>query len=478
MVSRADLMSPMVIMAEDYILTAVPTRETDDRRLLPFFVVLLFLLCAAMWSLVVPPFEAPDEPGHARYVNFLIEHHRLPLAGEEAPGEAHQPPLYYGLAAAAAAFSGLGMIDVAVERNPAFRWYGGTSENKYLHAESETPPLGGSARVLHRLRLLFVVLGGITVLLIYATGRRAGLPPDRAAMAAALAAFIPQFTFISGTLNNDNLANVLAAACLACLVAGVTGRSGRGGLGAWVGAGLLAGFGTLTKFTGLAMIPCGLVALALARGSGSRALASKAAAFLAPALCLPIPLLVRNALVMGDPLGAGAQVATLPQLLDRKSLLSAYFVSEFPTVLFTSFWGVFGWMSFRLPAYFYMVCLLITLGGLLGLLFDRGRIGAAGVGRLFGAVIAVQVAQVVVYNMTFTQAQGRFLFPVLGPIAIALGVGLTGGLTGRLTGAPAGRLAPGWRGWPYVLIGLLAAGNLCILRFVVLPGYRAAAGPA
>src|SRR4029453_7190472 len=123
---------------------------------------------------------------------------------------------------------------------------------------------------------------------------------------------IPQFSFIAGSLNNDNLANLLSAGTLACLVLGM--REGSG-VRAWALAGLLAGLGLLTKFTGLAMIPCALLAVWLRRDSGR---VRAAAALLAPGLLIPAPLLIRNAIVLGDALGAGAQVRTLPNLLDPK----------------------------------------------------------------------------------------------------------------------------------------------------------------
>ena len=43
-----------------------PDRRSVALHLLP---AALFLLCAAAWSLAIPPFESPDEIGHARYVN-------------------------------------------------------------------------------------------------------------------------------------------------------------------------------------------------------------------------------------------------------------------------------------------------------------------------------------------------------------------------------------------------------------------------
>jgi len=443
--------------------------------LLPL-VLSLFTLCAAAWSLVVPPFETPDEPGHARYVSFLMENGRLPRAGVEAPGEAHQPPLYYALAAAAARCAGAERIVVSPERNPRFRWYGGTEESKYLHPAGESPPLSGDARALHWLRLLSVVLGAATVAAIHRMGLAALGDPVQAAVAAALAAFIPQFTFLSASLNNDTLANLLSAGCLACLVMALS--STTAGAGLWLAAGVLAGAGILAKFTGLAMLPCGLIAIFLAGRRRGKSVWRETAAFLSPALLVPLPLLARNLMVMGDPLGAAAQVETLPQLLDRKTLLSPYFVTEFPLVLFRSFWGVFGWMSFLLPWWFYAGCLALTLAAIVGLT----RRGTPDPGRdirlLLAGAIAIQVAQVVVYNITFTQAQGRFLFPVLGPIVLLIVTGLSGLVRPKGDGPPHPLPAPWPALWPWLLVALLACANLCLLRFLVAPAYGTAAGPA
>ncbi|HEY3174759.1 MAG TPA: DUF2142 domain-containing protein [Candidatus Polarisedimenticolia bacterium] len=437
--------------------------------LLPCLTTVLFLPCAALWSLAIPPFETPDEPGHARYVNFLAAGGRLPLAGEEAPGEAHQPPLYYALAAGVARVGRLGEIPVEPVRNPRFRWYGGTQENKYLHDAAESLP------PLRRLRLMSVAMGAGTAALIYLMGAGSGVLSLRsAAIAAAAAAFLPQFTFISASLNNDNLANLFSAAALASLTAAMR-RPAR--LAPWGVAGSFAGLGLLAKFTGLTILPCGLIALALARRAARREAqpappARAAALFLFPALLIPAPLLLRNVLVLGDPLGVSALASTLPNLLDPKNLASAYFLTEFPVVLFESFWGRFGWMSFRLPAVLYLGALAATLAAAMGLALRwLRRVDALQPSQvLFAAAIAIQLAQIVAYNLTFTQAQGRFLFPVLGPIAILLCSGMTE-LARRLGGV---RMND-WRG--AILIAALAAANLCILRFVVMPGYQTAAAP-
>ncbi|HET9480738.1 MAG TPA: hypothetical protein VFP98_03195, partial [Candidatus Polarisedimenticolia bacterium] len=134
------------------------------------------------------------------------------------------------------------------------------------------------------------------------------------------------------------------------------------------------------------------------------------------------------------------------------------------SVLFRSFWGTFGWMTLRMPEWVYAAALMLTIGAAAGLAVMRRDEVTRRLHLLFGAAVAMQVGQVVVYNLTFTQAQGRFLFPVLGPIAVLLVAGLSE--TARLLRAP----AIGDKG-AAVLTGLMAAANLLILRLVVQAAY-------
>jgi 4-amino-4-deoxy-L-arabinose transferase-like glycosyltransferase len=442
--------------------------EAGRRRLQVALVAALFATCAALWSLSIPPFETPDETGHARYVNILMYKWSLPVPGEEAAGEAHQPPLYYALAALTARVSGLDPIPVAPELNRTFRWFGGSSEAKYRHAGSEIPPLTGGARSLHRLRLLSVAMGVGTVLLVYLLGVNASASPGIAIVAAALAGFTPQFTFISASLNNDNLANLASAASLACLSAAVR-RPSR--IGAWTAAGVFAGLGLLAKFTGLMLLPCGIVALVLAwRGLGSstserlNSVDRPAVAFFLPALAIPAALFWRNYLTLGDPFGVGSTIENLPALVERKSLTSIYFLQKFPSALFRSYWGTFGWMSFSMPDLIYAGFLALSLVALLGLFLLRPDDAIRRQQLLLGFAITGQFAQIVAYNLTFTQPQGRFLFPVIGPIAVLICSGLTE--VGRRLRIP----PPGATGI-YLLITAMAIANFGILRYIVIPGY-------
>jgi hypothetical protein len=61
-----------------------------------------FAFVAAVYALLVPPFELPDEPDHLAYVNFIAARGALPNQYNPAQAvlrEGHQPPLYYALCA-------------------------------------------------------------------------------------------------------------------------------------------------------------------------------------------------------------------------------------------------------------------------------------------------------------------------------------------------------------------------------------------
>ena len=433
---------------------------------LPSFVVLiLFLVCATLWSITIPPFETPDETAHARYVNFLAEQGRLPVAGSEARGEAHQPPLYYALLAATGEAFRLLPIPLEPPRNGSFLWYGGNQQNKYLHGEDEVPPFSGSLRSVHVLRLISVLLGAVTVLLIHRMASRF-LAPAEALLAAGLAAFLPQFTFVSASLNNDTLANMLCAGAILLLVRAMEAPRNT----FWIGSGVLTGIALIAKFTSLVLIPCAVLCIAMvARSRRTRghtfAPFRAGACFLAPVVAIAAPLLIRNAMAMGDPLGMAAQTATLPNLLDRKALLSSYFFLEFPVVLFESFWGRFGWMSLRLPDLLYLALVIPVVCGAAGLVLLMRSRGTTGRHMLLAVIVSLQLAQIVVFNLTFTQAQGRFLFPALGPIVVLMVMGWLA--LGRRCGLP----APG-SGASLIAVAMMALANLGVLFCFVAPAYR------
>src|SRR5262249_12297019 len=161
-------------------------------------------------ALIVPPGYAPDEPAHFEYARQIAETATLPILRPGTSGyEAHQPPLYYLLAAA-----------VYRALAPA-----------------------GEAAARHGLRALSIALGAGTIVLGWATAR-AIWPRDRV-MPLAVAAFplaVPMHVAMSAAINNDALAEAVLSALLLVLVRGVVAGFGPGLTalaGALLGAALL-----------------------------------------------------------------------------------------------------------------------------------------------------------------------------------------------------------------------------------------------
>ena len=67
-----------------------------------FALILAFLILAGVYSFITPLYESPDEVGHFSFITHLLTSRSLPVQRVGALGEAHQPPLYYLIAALAA----------------------------------------------------------------------------------------------------------------------------------------------------------------------------------------------------------------------------------------------------------------------------------------------------------------------------------------------------------------------------------------
>ena len=110
--------------------------------------------------------------------------------------------------------------------------------------------------------------------------------------------------------------------------------------------------------------------------------------------------------------------------------LNAYLQQAVKTT-FHSFWGQFGWMEARmgdaLPSVLIWIALLIiaALSGLVMRLTQPSDDAVPGtIWITFGMVIAVTLVQYVVYNLSFVQFQGRYLFTAIIPFALGMALGV------------------------------------------------------
>lgn len=434
-----------------------------------------FVLCAGLFSLTIPVFEAPDEPSHAAVARYILRHRNLPVQGPDFPlgQEASQPPLYYLLGALLLGLSPAPELAPVWERdrNPhvTFARFGLDLENRNLFAHpNESFPYRGDILGVHLMRLLSVALGAVTVA---ATFRLAAeIFPDRPALpalAAALVAFNPQFVFISGVFNND--AGIAAASALALWLA-IRRLGGPRPVLESAALGLAVGAGVLMKLSGVGLL--GLVAgtflLELLLGRDLRQVTKDAGIIYGVAALTAGWWFIRNWALYDDPLGWNMLLAASWAMIRPEPL----YPLEAGRLLWDargSFWGLFGWANIPLPAWGYLLTDLLGLVGLAGLvglgreiLRRRDRVAGARLVLLLGWVTVVGLALVRWVQVNAAAHQGRLLFPAAAAVGVGLGAGLDW-LMGR-----AG-LARALRG--PVLAALGCGANLAVLTGVILPAY-------
>jgi 4-amino-4-deoxy-L-arabinose transferase-like glycosyltransferase len=432
--------------------------------------LIAFALLAGAYSVIVPLYEAPDEPAHFDYVRHLVEEHRLPIQKEGALSEAHQPPLYYVIAALVSSVADFDDPAGTQQVNPQFVWggRGGAEHNAALHHTAETFPYRGLALAAHLCRFVSVLSGLVTVFFTYAlAGEIFPGQEHLALLAAGLVAFNPQFLFISGAINPDSMAAMWSTVALWQMVRLLREPlHGRG----WTLLGLLIGLAVLSKsstFT-LGLMAAGIL-LFTARRQRSWSLLWKGVLAVGIASALVSGWwFVRNQLLYGDPLGWQTFVRTYAVHL-RESPFSLAEVRWFIRTQFRSYWGVFGWMTVQAPEGFYRAILALCALSLVGWgkWAIRREWSNLGAGQRGGSVIlasfplmqeAYQLRAVTVFNPAWYQ--GRHVFPMIAPVAVLLAAGLFHLLPDR------GRIVVSL----VTTLGL-AATAIWILRFLIVPTY-------
>ncbi len=364
---------------------------------------------------------APDERQHANYVQRLLDGGGLPVFDPKDPNlyetyQSHQPPLYYVLAAGWCRALGIDRVDV---------------------------PEAGFA-----FRLFNVLIGAAGVWGLFLAGRWLQGREETGLLAAAIGGLLPMGCALSGAVSNDPLLITLCTYSMAFLIRAVSERPGRGDLW-WAAA--LAGLAMFTKTSGVALVPALLVGgWMVGRRTGARVATLGPTAL---ALAIVSPWWVRNTLLYGDPLAAGAfqqafgGAMQASQGIERVGL--AGYWAEVLRGTWCSFVGVFGYWDIWLDATVYGIAALVTavLALLAVLRWRSERPAALAVAAVFGLVVALLFVR---FNMQYFQAQGRYLYPAIAAIAVGLAFG-------------AGRL-PGGRWHPLVAGALLLALNVSALR--------------
>ena len=448
----------------------------------PLLLILtLYLLLAVGYAVASPPFETPDEHLHYFTAEFIAREGRLPTTRD--PGlmgqEAAQPPLYYAVASlfvraldpggAAEALwpnprvdvsSVAGNVWISPLASPNPRGESGArppiNANMFVRVPQEDWPWRGYALAARAIRLFSAALGLGTLLCIYAAGRTVWPDrPDRALLATALVAFLPQFLFIHAAVSNDAAITFFSAAALWQLLRmtndelGVTNSEEaratrhsslvtRHSSLLWLG--FTIGLAMLSKAAGILLLALsvGVVGLVVLLTARERRLwrAVVAAAWVAgPALLLGGWLLWRNWTLYGD-LTAANQFVALAGGYRPYTLLQ---VAQDMDRVWLSFFAIFGWMSVQPPAWVHIVWNGIVLAAALGVIWGAiAKRRRREVATRHSSLVTRHLSLVTLFAwfllvaagwlsfMLRTSAdQGRLFFPALVPLALGTAYGLS-----------------------------------------------------
>lgn len=392
----------------------------------------LFFVTAAFYSFVTPAWEAPDEAGHFAYVLHLRRTGALPIQKVDGVDAAHHVPLYYLLASAATLPVPVADLTTTFATNFHFMWHGhGNDVNLVIHTDAERFPFGPAARFLHLARLASVAMATATIIFIVFTGWEI-FPewPTIGLLAGALTAFNPQFLFISGAINNDNL---LALACTGVIWQMMRTLRRMEAWRNWLQLGLWLTVGALAKISGLVLLGwTGIILAADAFYRRSwRSFWQRLLAMVAPIAVGTSWWFIRNQQLYGDPLG-WKTYRSLFMNNARVTPLTLADLQNFFTTQFRTFWGYFGWMNVPAPEWLYVGALLLCVGGLIGLLAylalrfgslpKRQKAALASLGLLIVLYESYMLWSIRTFDGSWYQ--GRYLFGLMAAFSILLSLGL------------------------------------------------------
>jgi hypothetical protein len=359
-----------------------------ERLLVAAFVAVALAVRLGL-AVAVAPFQAPDEASHVRFVEAVARTGRLPVQPPTpAPywEQYYQPPLAY-------------LLLVPLERAAAACGAGEETRVRVLRALGA---VWGAATVAVAWRAMALVTA-------------AGDP--RRALAALVVALLPGFAANGATVNNDALANLLAA----CLWLPLLGGAGP------VRVGLVLGLGCLAKLSVLALAPLVLVVPLLNGVPRGRALRDAVVSGLTAAVLLA-PWAARNVILYGDPLAIGVGSITfdsLARLFPPEAVALA--AAPHPERALVQLFGRFGVYNNLAWPPVDLVWMPLAAAGLAG--WARVR-RAGGDERLvraawaFVAALALAAVGLGAFSLRYWAAwQGRYLYVAIVPLAALLATG-------------------------------------------------------
>lgn len=419
-----------------------------------FLILLIYGGLAAAYAIRTPDWQVPDETAHYNYVRQIAEQGALPVI---QMGDWRQD--YQNMMTACAFHPAVLYGDPSRVDNMAYLEACGYDPAlavgfEVIQYEDHQPPLYYLLQTpiylatdgdLLAMRLFSAVLGAVAVAGAWTVVRLlCPVQPWLALSTAALMAFIPQRLAIMGGVSNDALAEALAALVLLGVVFYLRQEKASGRV--LLALGVLVGLVFLTKTT--VYYAAGIAGLAILlrwrrEKWDVRTALKQIALFALPALVLGLIWWGHGVDTYGGTDFLGLQehdevVVGQPRTEDyietQYGGSQRIYWENLTRTTFQSFWGQFGWMAYPMQPRIYTALRMILGILLLGALIQSRQVlrllpWQRDVLLLLGLAIALVTLQFLLYNMTFVQFQGRYLYPALIPLSLIFAFALQGYLS-------------------------------------------------
>lgn len=398
--------------------------------------LLVYFIIGLQYAILTPAWQVPDEPAHYNFIKHIAQTGSLPelkkgdydqnylarLTGEKFPSdlsvdsvryESWQPPLYYILA------------------TPIFLAFNGA---------------------LLPLRIFSLLLGAGVLVFAYLAVKEAISSQQSAisnpqslipVLAVSFIAFIPQHIAMMAGVNNDSLSELIIAIGLWRILAMSHQQSAVSAQPSAIShllLGVIVGLALITKSHAYLLVPVAFVMLLLNWRRDQitiyQLLKNLALVFLS-AFLIGSTFWGRNLYVYGLPdfmatIRHDSVVLGQPRTSEWIAQFGAIEVTQrFFQTTFQSFWGQFGWMGVVMDQRVYIALLIFSVFLVIGFIIalSRQRLAFSNLLTVQGSLLTVSalltLALYLYYNLNYVQHQGRYLFPALIPLSLAVSISLT-----------------------------------------------------
>jgi len=386
----------------------------NERRWLILVFALYFLL-AIGYSLLMPPWEAPDEPAHYHLAWHLNHYNRYP--SQETNYESHQPRVYYYLSSQI--IRTLSKVDPELTRYrrpkefvfnirkpaPRFEW----NDNTYRF-------LWG----MYVLRWINILFGGMALWLNWKAFKL--IAPEKTSLwlaALALAALTPQYLHIMASVNNDAIATLAGALLFYLTIRSANETSQLFSLLSIILAVLLP---FLTKLSMLPVSAAVLLIIAsnwIFRSTGKRWLVISLLLFLATMTMLYF--------LFSEIAQTAVSEIKWRLWSFRENAFTEKHIKFITEQILATYWGKVGWLAVGLPTWIINSLTALGLIGMAlhvyGLIKNRGTDQRLILWLAVWLIATFAILAVFRNGLTTRATQGRLLFPAMGALSLLMSAG-------------------------------------------------------